>query len=589
MLFLLLFFSDRYKLILFASFHFQVTVDIMASRGCVHSPDLFCYVCGHFTDKSHRKTFTPFLKKAYELYFDSKVDSGKSWAPQFICLTCACNLRGWLRKAKKNNHLPFGVPMIWRESSNHTTDCYFCLANITGFSYKARASVKYPDVQSVSKPVPHHPVTCPIPTAPAEYVVDESTQEDTSSASASNDSDSDYQPEEDVHFINDAELCDLVRDFALTEGQAELLALRLQEFNLLAPGTKTAHFRHRHKDLVQFFAMSDTICYCADIQGLIRSLGVEHNTAEWRLFIDSSKTSLKAVLLHNGNRYASVPVGYSTRLKETYDNMSLLLEKIRYPEYKWRICGDLKVITILMGMQTGYTKYCCFICEWDSRDRRNHYVKRDWPIRDNMQPGSKNVLHVPLVDRDNVIMPPLHIKLGLMKNFVKALDNDSDAFQYLCKKFPKLSYAKVKEGVFIGPQIRKIIADRYFDDLLDGNASEAWVAFKSVVANFLGNCKSPDYVTHVQECISAYRRLGCNMSLKIHLLDSHLDIFPENLGSVSDEHGERFHQDISVMESRYQGRWSAAMLADYCWTLQRDTESAQHKRKSNTKKFKPTI
>ena len=113
-----------------------------------------------------------------------------------------------------------------------------------------------------------------------------------------------------------------------------------------------------------------------------------------------------------------------------------------------------------------------------------------------------------------------------MQNFVKALDNDSDAFQYLCKKFPKLSYAKVKEGVFIGPQIRKIIADRYFDDLLDGNASEAWVAFKSVVANFLGNCKSPDYVTHVQECISAYRRLGCNMSLKIHLLDSHLTSSP---------------------------------------------------------------
>ena len=517
----------------------------MASRGCINSKDLFCYVCGWLTDKPHRKTFTPLLKKAYEAYFDSKVDSGKGWAPQFICLTCACNLRGWIRKAKKNNHLAFGVPMIWRESSNHTTDCYFCSANVTGFSYKTRASVKYPDVPSVSKPIPHDPVTCPIPTAPTECTVDEETQEESSLSSATNDSDSDYyQPGEDIHLINDAELCDLVRDLALTKGQAELLGSRLQEFHLLAPGTTTSQFRNRHKELVQFFAMSDSICYCTDVQGLMTSLGVEHSIEAWRLFIDSSKTSLKAVLLHNGNRYASVPVAYSANLKETYEKMSLLKKKIRYREYNWRICGDLKVITILMGMQTGYTKYCCFICEWDSRDRKQHYIKKEWPIRVRMQPGSKNVLRVPLVERDKVIMPPFHIKLGLMKNFVKALDNDSDAFRYLRNKFPELSDAKVTEGVFIGPQIRKIIADSHFQELLSATERDAWVAFKSVVANFLGNNKSAEYVNVVQKCISAYRQLGCNMSLKIHLLDSHLDFFPENLGSVSDEHGERFHQDI---------------------------------------------
>jgi len=177
---------------LLLTFLFSVTVDIMASRGCINSKDLFCYVCGWLTDKPHRKTFTPLLKKAYEAYFDSKVDSGKGWAPQFICLTCACNLRGWIRKAKKNNHLAFGVPMIWRESSNHTTDCYFCSANVTGFSYKTRASVKYPDVPSVSKPIPHDPVTCPIPTAPTECTVDKETQEESSLSSATNDSDSDY-------------------------------------------------------------------------------------------------------------------------------------------------------------------------------------------------------------------------------------------------------------------------------------------------------------------------------------------------------------------------------------------------------------
>ena len=84
----------------------------MASRGCINSPNMFCYVCGFLMDKSHRITFTPLTKKAYELYFDSKVDVEKSWAPMFICLSCKVNLQGWLRKAKKNNYMPFATPMI---------------------------------------------------------------------------------------------------------------------------------------------------------------------------------------------------------------------------------------------------------------------------------------------------------------------------------------------------------------------------------------------------------------------------------------------------------------------------------------------
>jgi len=44
--------------------------------------------------------------------------------------------------------------------------------------------------------------------------------------------------------------------------------------------------------------------------------------------------------------------------------------------------------------------------------------------------------------------------------------------------------------------------------------------------------------------------MDCNMSLKIHFLESHLDLFPENLGKVSDERGERFNQDILAKEKR---------------------------------------
>ena len=79
--------------------------------------------------------------------------------------------------------------------------------------------------------------------------------------------------------------------------------------------------------------------------------------------------------------------------------------------------------------------------------------------------------------------------------------------------------------------------------------------------------------------------LGCNMSIKMHYLFSHIDRSPENLGAMSDEQEERFHQDIKEMETRYQRRWDAAMMADYCWTMKRDIPSAEHSRMSKKRKL----
>ena len=58
-------------------------------------------------------------------------------------------------------------------------------------------------------------------------------------------------------------------------------------------------------------------------------------------------------------------------------------------------------------------------------------------------------------------MPPLHIKPGLMKSFVKAMAKHcSNGFDFLSKTFPKLSQAKLKEGFFVGPQIRKVFEEQ---------------------------------------------------------------------------------------------------------------------------------
>ena len=90
-----------------------------------------------------------------------------------------------------------------------------------------------------------------------------------------------------------------------------------------------------------------------------------------------------------------------------------------------------------------------------------------------MCPGVKNVLHPKLVNEKDIIMPPLHIKLGLMKNFVKKLDRTDHTFLYFGTKSPKLSEATIKEGVFIGPQIRELLKDKRFDEIIVGKEKAA--------------------------------------------------------------------------------------------------------------------
>jgi len=124
------------------------------------------------------------------------------------------------------------------------------------------------------------------------------------------------------------------------------------------------------------------------------------------LFIDSSKVSLKVVLLHNGNRFPSVPLAYAANMKLNYENMKLLSGKIKYDEFKWKLCGDFKVVALLLGMQLGYTKYCCFLCEWDSWDKKNHRVNKLWPKQTSLMPGEKNVVNPPLVLPEKIFLPP---------------------------------------------------------------------------------------------------------------------------------------------------------------------------------------
>jgi len=134
------------------------------------------------------------------------------------------------------------------------------------------------------------------------------------------------------------------------------------------------------------------------------------------------------------------------------------------------------------------------------------------------------------------------------------------------------------EGIFDGPQICKLMMDGSFTDTMTEIEEDAWNAFKEVVKKFLGNIKGPLYKETVRNMLDKFKRLSCKTSLKLHFLASHLDYFPLNLGAVSEEQGERLHQDLKDVERCYQGRWDVNMMADYCWSIARDDTSREHSR-----------
>jgi len=81
--------------------------------------------------------------------------------------------------------------------------------------------------------------------------------------------------------------------------------------------------------------------------------------------------TLQAVQLHKRNINLSLLTAHSVHMKEIYENVDLLLKAMSYSKYGWKICGHLTVTGLLLGMQSGYTKFSCFLREWDSRTKEN--------------------------------------------------------------------------------------------------------------------------------------------------------------------------------------------------------------------------
>ena len=114
----------------------------------------------------------------------------------------------------------------------------------------------------------------------------------------------------------------------------------------------------------------------------------------------------------------------------------MVLNLIKYREHNRVICVDLKMVNFLLGQQKGFTKFPCYLCMWDSRARNQHWIQKERPIRKTLTVGMKNIVSEPILSRNKIVFPPLHLKLGFMKQFVKTLKTDSDCFQYIVTSLP---------------------------------------------------------------------------------------------------------------------------------------------------------
>ncbi|GFU79385.1 uncharacterized protein TNCV_871561 [Trichonephila clavipes] len=147
----------------------------MATRGCVNSPNCFCYICGSYTVKKQQRNISNFVQKVYFAYFGIKLGD-----------------------------------------------------QVQGFNLKNRKDISYPIIlRSAIRPVPHGP-DLPIPSPPdtLDNILDDLDQ----MPHISSDSDDGYDPDtNDPELFSQSDLNDLVRDLGLPNDTAEVLGSRLKE------------------------------------------------------------------------------------------------------------------------------------------------------------------------------------------------------------------------------------------------------------------------------------------------------------------------------------------------------------------------
>jgi hypothetical protein len=139
----------------------------------------------------------------------------------------------------------------------------------------------------------------------------------------------------------------------------------------------------------------------------------------------------------------------------------------------WSVYCNTLSMTHTRGtiMRTWKSLHCCFDCSSGTLnylvslfrgtvESKHIIMSEGYGLPERFWgPGHKNVKHHSVVESSRILLLPLLIWLGIMKCFVKAMDRNDTAFLYLRQKFPLFRGAKLREGVFSGPDISSLLRD----------------------------------------------------------------------------------------------------------------------------------
>ena len=117
-------------------------------------------------------------------------------------------------------------------------------------------------------------------------------------------------------------------------------------------------YRNRAQRLYVLLTLKDDLCFCNDIAELSERLEIPYNDTNWRLFIDASNESIKAVLLYNVNTLLFVPITHSATMKNSNKNAKTILASRQYNDHKWHICADFKVVAMLTSLNFAASCVC---------------------------------------------------------------------------------------------------------------------------------------------------------------------------------------------------------------------------------------
>ena len=120
--------------------------------------------------------------------------------------------------------------------------------------------------------------------------------------------------------------------------------------------------------------------------------------------------------------------------------------------------------------------------------------------------------------------------------------------------FPGLSAAKLKEVIFVGPQIREVLKDIDFEELLNLKELRAWEAFKSVCSVFLGNTCVPDYQACIVKLLKSYEDMGCRWHSRF--------IFSIPTSTSSRQTLEQWVMSMEKDSTKTLRRWRATIKAN---------------------------